>query len=971
MTAQKAHVFTIPPEQPFALTLARTLLDEYGDDFVGLSTVRILLPNRRSCRAMADAFLVAQNGKPCLLPCLFPIGDVNEDELSLMDVFDTPDQDISPAIAPLERQMILSRLIQQQRPTLPPAQVFALSAQLGALIDDVHTEGLDWKTLPDLVPADLAQHWQITVEFLSILFENWPHILAERGLIDPANRRNRVLNHYAAMLRREQNGTRIIAAGSTGSIPATRDLLKTIAYLPQGQIVLNGLDTTMSETDWTTLPETHAQFYLKNLLDHIGVSRPQVKTWSIQSASNMPRSHFLQACVTTHSDGTKTSNILSQATQNIEIIETAQPQQEAKIIALKIREALEQPDISILVVTPDRQLGQRITAELGRWSIQTNDAAGTSFLQTRLGLWLQATATLLTPDAQAVALLSVLHHPLASLGYASADYTRHVRWFERYVLRDPRWQGTLTNLISVTQTRIANIPTEHQAPLLELAQQILKPLENLSRQPQQTLQEWLTIHIELAQQLAATDIVTGEDRLWQSDVGEDLATALQELRLKADLNPTLMHAVHYVDFITKYLRMNVYRPRYPMHPRINILGPIEARLQSADLVILCGLNEGIWPRETPHDPFMSQPMREAFGLSPFARRIGQAALDFYLLAHSPQIVMTYSQMRDGMQVAPARWLQQMQVVAQKHGLTLPKGEDWIALAEQLDAPSVITPQDRPRFAPPLTVRPRQASISDIELWRRDPYAFYAKKILRLYALDHPEEDAAARDWGNVVHILLDDAMRQPTFQLAGWQTKVRQTLDGLALPVDLWVQWQQRLQDIGYWLNDNRLITGRAYSEINGAYKFDALNFTITGRGDLIDVIGDAVIISDYKTGGAARSKNELLSGYAPQLPFLGLMAEQGGFGGVTPKQVIELRYIGITGKAAEPVTVRNYDSDVKTILSRNLTHYTRLIQHFDTANSAYIAQPHPAHTHRYNDYAHLERVQEWSHAEGESGDGS
>jgi ATP-dependent helicase/nuclease subunit B len=963
------NVFTIPPELPFALTLAQSLLDEYGDDFVALSQVRILLPNRRSCRAVANAFLAAQNGKPILLPCLFPIGDVNEDELSLMDVFDTPDRDIPAAIAPLERQMILGRLIQQQRPTLPPAQVYTLSAQLGALIDDVHTEGLDWNQLGDLVPADLAQHWQITIEFLSILFENWPHILAERGLIDPADRRNRVLAHYADMLRRETTGTRIIAAGSTGSIPATRDLLRTIAYLPHGQIILSGLDTHMPQTAWDTVPETHAQFYLKTLLDHIGISRPQVQLWPAYATDNTSRSQFLQRCVTTHTDDTR--SVAPQAIDRLDIIEATQPQQEAKVVALKIREALKQPDTTILVVTPDRTLGQRITAELGRWDVRVNDAAGTLFLQTQLGLWLQATATLFMPNAQAVALLSMLHHPLAGLGYAAKDYVRNVRWFERYVLRGPRWQGSLTDLVTVTQTRIANIAAEHQAPLLDLAQRIVQPLQERTRQPQHTLLEWLDAHLQLAQQLAATDTASGETRVWQTDVGEDLAIALQDLRVHADLNPTLMHAEHYVDFITKYLRMHTYRPRYPLHPRINILGPIEARLQAADLVILCGLNESVWPRETPHDPFMSQPMREAFGLSPFARRIGQAALDFYLLAHSRRVVLTYSAMRDGTQVAPARWLQQMQVVAQQQDITLPNGRDWIALSEQMDAPPLITPQDRPRFAPPLVARPRQASISDLDVWRRDPYAFYAKKILRLYALDNPEEDAAARDWGTVVHDLLDEAMRQPTFNITAWQTKSRQKLDSLALPVDLWVQWQQRLQDIGYWLNQNTLTEGRTYSEINGTYKFDSLNFTVTGRGDLLDVVGNDIIISDYKTGGAARSKNELLSGYAPQLPFLGLMAEQGGFGGITPKNVTQLRYIGITGKAAEPVTVRSYDSDVKTMLSRNQTHYARLIQHFDMAGSAYIAQPHPGHTNRHNDYAHLERVQEWSHAEGDSGDGS
>lgn len=964
----QAHVFTIPADKPFALTLAQSLLDAYGDDFVALSQVQILLPNRRSCRTVAEAFLAARQGQPCLLPRLSPIGDINEDALALSDILDSSNPDIPPAIAPLERQMVLGQLIQQQRPTLPPAQVFALSAQLANLIDDVHTEGLDWHNLEELVPGDLSHHWQITIDFLRILFENWPLILAERGLVDPAERRNLILHHYTDQLRRNPPTHPIIAAGSTGSIAATRDLLKTIAYLDQGSVILSGLDTDLPAADWDHLPDTHAQFYLKNLIDHIGVSRPDVAQWprTDRQPPLSARTIFLQQCV-----GTTHDQALPQITQNalegVSYVQATQPQQEARIVALKIRETVEDPEASVLVVTADRTLAQRIEAELGRWDIRVNDSAGVPYLQTRVGLWLDSVAALMIPDSQAVALLSMLHHPFAALGYAASDYARHVKWFERYILRGPRWQGGIADLMAVTQHRMTNIPLVHHEPLLGLATTLVTSLRNLHIQHQHTLAEWLEMHLRLSEDLATTATQSGAERVWHGDSGEGAAQILQDLRLHASLNTKLMSAEAYRDFIRHYLQHQAYRPRHPLHPRINILGPIEARLQQADVVILAGLNENVWPRETPHDPFMSQPMRRQFGLSPFARRIGQAALDFYLLGHAPRLIITNSRMRDGASSAPARWLQQMQVVLDTHAIRLSgDGVDWAQLADSLDAPDQVTPGQRPSFAPPVSARPRQLSVTNLDQWRRDPYGLYARKILGLRLLEAPESDAAARDWGDVVHRMLDQFIGVADFALQAWQTHARQILDSLALPADIWTQWHQRLNDIGFWLSENQLVDGRGYTEINGRYDFEGLNFRVIGRADLVDVQNEGIVISDFKTGGAKRSFPQMLSGYAPQLPFLGLMAEQGGFANLPVKPITALRYVEMTGKAREPVTISAHNKQMAEVLTRNRTLFTRLIQQFDQADTPYITQPHPKYLNPFNDYAHLERVQEWSSADGE-----
>ncbi|HEY1095645.1 MAG TPA: double-strand break repair protein AddB, partial [Alphaproteobacteria bacterium] len=801
MSQPTASVFSIPPHLPFAMELANGILKQYGDDFASLSQLEIFVPNRRSCRTLTEAFLAVRNGKPCLLPRIQPIGDVSEDDVMMGDIFGSDLRDVPPAIPTLERQMLLGRLIQQQRPTVPPAQIFRLAAQLANLIDHVHTENLDWDKIDSLVPAELAEHWQLTVDFLGILFKNWPLILAERRLIDPADRRNRLLKIKAETLRNQKNLHPVMAVGSTGSIPATRDLLKTIAYLPQGSVILSGLDHATPEEAWNNLPDTHPQFYLKELLGHIGVSRPQVVDWPHLTSDTKPaqRTALLQQTV----QGTATlppAKLTKQSLDGLSMAVAAQPQQEAKIIALKIREALEKPKQSVLLVTPDRTLARRVEAELGRWDIQVNDSAGRPLSDTQIGTWLHVTATMMQPDSQALALLTMLHHPFASLGYNTSDYRYSVTLFEKYILRGAPWRGGIHALAGITKDRLARTPEDHHTILNQMAAEITTLLQPAYVTAQHTLAGWLGLHLQIAEALASSDDVPGMDKIWAGEEGELAAESLRDLLAHAAHAPDIMNAQQYRDFIGAYLWQQTYRPRFPLHPRVNILGPIEARFQNADLMILSGLNETIWPREAPHDPFMSQPMRKSFGLTPFARRIGQAALDFYLLAHAPQVFITYSQSQNGAALAPARWLQQMDITLKQYDLpSLTDNPFWPSVASAMDQPQQIRNGDRPRFAPPLAARPRGLSVSDMALWRQDPYALYAKKILRLRPLDPPENEAAARDWGNVVHQLLEELSPQKPFPLERWHQRSHEIITSLALPAAIAMQWQQRLRNIGAW----------------------------------------------------------------------------------------------------------------------------------------------------------------------------
>lgn len=197
MTRPTPTVFTIPPGLSFADALARSLLHRHRDNPLALSHIRILLPNRRSARALREAFLRANSGVPLLLPRMMPVGDVEEDSLDITGLA-SDSLDLPPAILETERLFLLARLTLgipqgQGRPS-SLAGALKLARDLARLIDSVHTERLDFAQLQDLAPEELAAHWQHTLTFLEVITEQWPKLLASLGKSDPSSRRNRLLD---------------------------------------------------------------------------------------------------------------------------------------------------------------------------------------------------------------------------------------------------------------------------------------------------------------------------------------------------------------------------------------------------------------------------------------------------------------------------------------------------------------------------------------------------------------------------------------------------------------------------------------------------------------------------------------------------------------------------------------------------------------------------------------------------------
>ena len=618
-------VVTIPAGVPFVEALAAGLLAEADGAPPALADVLVLLPTRRACRLLAEAFVRRSGGRALLLPRIQPLGELDAAEVLLEGGLELA---LPPAIGPLRRQWLLARLF--ERAGWRATHALRLADELAALLDELQTERVPLAALSRLVPDHLAEHWQKNQAVLAVIAEAWPQVLAGEGALDPAERRHRLLSELAAAWRAAPPAARVVAAGSTGSIPATRALLGAIAALPRGTVVLPGLDQEMDEASWRSLDPGHPQYGLRQLLEALGVERATVGAWSAPAvAGTTPaRARLLGEVMRPAATIAAWQHLpppAPAAMRGLAIEQHPDLPGEALALALRMRAALETPALTAALVTRDRQLARRVAAELHRWGIEVDDSAGTPLDQTPPGAFLLLTARLVVEGLSPVALLAALKHPLAG-GQDRAAFRERVRALELACLRGPRLSGGFSGILAelAREERRAKDDRARQrfaasAAFVRDLAQLARPFRELAEKPAVDLAALLSAHLEFAEALAGA-------ALWAREAGEAAAALGAELldAVAADrIAPAAYPAV-----LAQLMAARPVRSRAPKHPRLRIWGQLEARLQHADLLLLGGLNEGTWPALADPGPWLSGGMREALGLSPIERRIGLAAHDF-------------------------------------------------------------------------------------------------------------------------------------------------------------------------------------------------------------------------------------------------------------------------------------------------------------------------------------------------------
>lgn len=1011
-------LYSIPAHRPFLDDLAAAILDEAAasGNPLSLSRITVLLPTRRACRAMQDGFLRLSGGAGLILPRLVPIGDIDEDELLLSDMSlgDAPDDGgLPPAMPELRRRLLLAEELRVRfadgGEPMPIDQAAELAGELGRLLDQVQTERLDFAALDRLVPDDYAEHWQHTLSFLRLITETWPARLAAEEAVDPAQRRNLVLAARLEAWRARPPAGPVIAAGSTGSIPATADLLAQIAELPAGFVVLPGLDRVLDEEAWRALDATHPQYGLHQLLDRLGRARMDVGEWpsaGVQGDGAGPArlrlvSEALRPAATTESWRDERGAVGPDALSGVTLIEAREPHEEAGAIALVLREALETPGQTAALVTPDRDLARRVAASLNRWAVAIDDSAGTPLSDTPAGTFLRVVLRMVHEDFAPVALLSALKHPLAAGGMSPGEFRAVARALERAVLRGPRPAPGVGGLRAAAERARENQQNSDREPavdagtwasifaLIDLLEAASAPLAGIWASREVGLSALIDGHVVLAEMLAADDGETGAARLWAGEDGEALAGFAAELATHG-AGAGAIPPGRYAALFDTLLAGRVVRPRFGAHPRLSILGPLEARLQRHGVMVLAGLNEGTWPGEADVDPWMSRPMRADFGLPPPERRIGLSAHDFVQGFCARTVVLTRSERVEGAPAIPSRWLTRLDVAAE--ALAVPGGAEmrargaaylewWRGLESVSPAERAGPASTRPRPTPPVAARPRSLSVTQIETWMRDPYAIYAREILELEALPPLDQAVDAATYGTLIHRIFDRFLQScpdgplPADSLERLLLTGGEVLGPFRSLPSVWTFWWPRFTRMADWFvateTSRRRGLVRTHAEVRGRMVIDAPGgpFALRARADRIDELaGGGLAVIDFKTG-APPKKKEVAAGFAPQLPLEAAMLVQGGFEGVPVGEIRELAFWRLSG-GREPGKVHPAADDPETIAQEAYAGLRALVAKFDDPATPYEARPRPKQAPKYSDYEHLARVREWASLGDEGGDG-
>ncbi len=1031
MAARPApRVWSIPAGVRFLPALADALLaGRLGPlpdgDPLALAGVTVLLPNRRATRAFADV-LAARigGGEAAILPALRPIGDIDEDEL-IFDPLAAADDGalaLPPAISSLARRLALARLtmkwaeqvrrhpleLRRDEPLLIPASAadaVRLAGDLARLMDDMETAGVGWDRLAALVPDDHAEYYRLTLQFLEIVSQSWPQYLADNGRADPMARRNALIVEAAARLAKNGSPGPIIAAGSTGSIPATATLLKAIASLPNGAVILPGLDRDdLDEAAWRAIAEgdpenptaacAHPQYSLQRLIATIGIARDEVPDLVSRPEATKARTALL-------ANAMRPAGVLDWAAAKVEpaalagvgLIVARNEQDEATAIALAMRETLEKEGATAALVTPDRTLARRVAAELGRWGLAVDDSAPLRLTDDPHGVFALLLAEAAVSDADPVKLLALAKHPLAAFGMRHADCRRAARALEIAVFRGRRVSGGLAGLAAEIE-RLRAPPAEGERRrhrprlaagsgadrLVAALGAVLGPLAEVAKGPRISVAAAVGLLVSALEAAAAEHAGDDGNAVWEGQGGAALASLLEELA--ADPSAAdLAVAPSDLPFFLRALFADVPVNRRPgADPRLHIWGALEARLQSVDVLILGGLDAGVWPAETRTDPWLSRAMRAALGLPPPEVRTGRSAHDFVSGMAAERVFVTRAEKRGGAPTVESRWLQRLRALIGPDAAKAlaAAGAHYVAMARALDAsPGDPIGTRRPAPKPPLAARPKSLSVTEIETLIRDPYAVYAKHVLRLRPLDPlgRAPDAALR--GTLMH----DALGK---FIAGWQgpfdaaAEARlAALSAAALAEieafpDVLAVWSLRLKNIGRWLIDFEAARDAAvaarHAEVDGSLVVIPDAFTLTGRADRIDEMRDgSLAIYDFKTG-TPQSEKSVFAGLTPQMTLEAAMARAGAFKDIPGgRSVSALSWLAV-GKIGRdeveiPVAGKQGKHTNDELADRARAMLAALAAAFADADHAYTSRTRPLMERaRYiGDYDHLARVREWA----------
>lgn len=971
------RVYSIAAHRGFADALVAGLVPRYGGGEGGLSRLTLLLPSRRAERTVTEAFVrLAEGG--LLLPRMAVVGDLDLDETlgALLDPL-MAGVDIPPAADPTRRWLRLAAILAEVQGADAPrgAALLRQAFEVGRTMDRLLVEGIAPDDLLSEqvvgIVGEQARHWTDSTRTFLMAQTLWRAELEARGEVDPPARRNLLFDHAARTWVDVPPTDPIVAAGVTSASPALARLLRTVAYLPQGAVILPDLDLTLDSDVWGALgtagqPEemgdppfgtddavTHPQYHLKLLLNRMGINCEEVRPWHRSGLGAAPpaRSRAISNLFLPPAASARWVSLAEDQRRlgGVRLMETAHPEEEAQAVAILIREALAEPERRVALVTPDRGLAARVVAHLQRWGIEADDTAGSPLSQTAAGRILLLLAEVAAEQAAPVPLIALLGHPLIRAGEGRASWLERVRALD-LALRGPRPGPGLAPLEAPG--------TDVDAEWWREAAAILAPL--LAEEEDVALADWLGLAAVAAEALCGAGLWSGTDGRALSALLDELREAAGEAALvlpRRDLASALRDAADRV----------AVRPTWGKHPRVAIYGLIEARMSRADLVICAALHEGSWPARPAADALLPPAVLRHLGVPGADFRIGLSAHDLAAALGAPEVVLSWARRDAAGPVIPSRFVLRVQAMLGRM-VDAHREVCAVELARALANPAPVPPAPRPAPKPSAEQRKVAISATALDRLRGDPYQFYASAILRLSAIDQLDAEPSAAWKGIAVHEILD-AWHRAGAKVGELQSLARRVLDEKSAHPLARALWQPRLLAALQWVDSEiaaQRDAGRMTLATEAKGSIERQGIRIHGRADRIDRIADDILaIVDYKTGRPP-SARMVEKGYALQLGLLGLIARAGGFEHIAGEPE-RFEYWSLAknkdefGFVEEPILEGRKKSGIPRgeFLEVSERYLDDALNRWILGDEAFVARLNPDYP-GYADYDQLMRLDEW-----------
>jgi ATP-dependent helicase/nuclease subunit B len=989
----------MPSGVPFLQMLAKGLSKRFGDN---LQSGLILLPTRRAVRGLGEAFVTAAKDdgiQAALLPRLRPLADIDPEE----PPFEPGELvgQVRPAIDGTLRRFEMARIVaayHERALDLPldAATALAMADPLLAILDDAAleeaklTESDRWKQLV----GEAAKHFQDAATLYKIIQDYWPARLAELNMEEPQTRKVKLLKALVEHWTENPPDYPVIIAGSTGSLRATRRLMKVVAGLPKGMVILPGFQVTDNDLTWGSIDEQHPQYAMKLLIDGMEIDRGEVRDFvrdvvedNTKNALRLARTRVLEEALVPAS---RTSDwlkriekletesgkvIFDQAVDGLSLIEAKSDAEEALSIALILRETLEDPAKTAALVTPDQALARRVRARLRRWNVDVDMSQGEPLAETSIGVFLDAVlAASQTPDG-GLEKAVIFGHRLTCLGQTSEEILRIWQTIERKFYRKEQRPGDpMRDLDEIEIAMLAAL-----SPLVELDGEASAPV-------------WASAIIAAAEKIASSSEHHGSAILWRGEAGENAARMLEHIIVYGDNLPDV-DARGFLRLMRRLMTGIVVRPQFGTHPRLSILGPLEARMLEADVVVLGGLNEGTWPAAPSPGPFLSRGMRRDMKLSLPERRYGLAAHDFFELASNPQVYLTRSKRSESGPTIASRWVWRLKTLLQgaiqEEGVkrVLGTADHYVSWAQKLDYISAkgVKPAKAPKPAPAkdkrwTTKKGRSLSITEVKTLIRDPYSIYGKHVLGLKRLRELDQKNNNSEYGSAIHRGLETFLNENPAPLTEAQDRaliqaLNHAFRDFKYPEEVIAKERTRFKSIAKAL---RLELNRRAAdsfeqmgiEVSGRAKVPDRIFTIRGKMDYVERGIEGYGFIDFKTGMPAKEK-EVAAGFDPQLPLAAFILREGGLEGHKSAQTARLGYLRVKGSNDDfkYYPIGDKSKSVEALLDESVETLTKLIDRYDDPATPYESQVRSQYVNNYSDFDDLARRGEWAGISGGNGD--